>query len=199
MSASQFWPKADERNRSATEIYDYRKVRTEIGLTRAFWQPGQLPRCGHQPGIHRIPHPLLRGPWRRDREGSGAAGGRVRGAGSRVGLAGQPAILLRKRPGSTPCRSPASIRPNCWSGCPCRSRGQPRSAHCPEQWRSATRCVYDALYATSIAAVRLARRHRKPVILIQHIAALPFRSAPLRGLMALANSLVTTRMLRAAT
>lgn len=58
--------------------------------------------------------------------------------------------------------------------------------------------VHDALYATSIAAVLLARRQRKPVILIQHIAAIPFRSAAMRSLMALANSLVTRRMLKAA-
>lgn len=58
--------------------------------------------------------------------------------------------------------------------------------------------VHDALYASSLAAMRLARCQGKPVILIQHIAAIPFASATLRTIMATANALVTRPMLRAA-
>lgn len=55
--------------------------------------------------------------------------------------------------------------------------------------------VHDALYATSLAALVIARRARKPVIVIQHIGRIPFRSRILRGLMTLANRLVTAPVL----
>lgn len=58
--------------------------------------------------------------------------------------------------------------------------------------------VHDALYATSVAALRAARRTGKPVLLVQHIAAIPFRSRVMRGVMGLANRLVSRPMLRAA-
>lgn len=58
--------------------------------------------------------------------------------------------------------------------------------------------VHDAMYCTSIAAMVLARYHRKPVILIQHIAAIEFASGIMRQLMRLANRVVTRPMLRAA-
>ncbi len=58
--------------------------------------------------------------------------------------------------------------------------------------------VHDGLYATSVAALRAARRAGKPVLLVQHIAAIPFRSALLSAAMRLANALVTEPMLRAA-
>ena len=58
--------------------------------------------------------------------------------------------------------------------------------------------IHDALYLTSIAALVLARRRGKPVVLVQHIAAIPFASRLLRGVMALANRIVTRPMLRAA-
>ncbi len=58
--------------------------------------------------------------------------------------------------------------------------------------------VHDGLYATSVAALRAARRAGKPVLLVQHIAAIPFRNVLLRGAMRLANALVTSPMLRAA-
>jgi alpha-maltose-1-phosphate synthase len=58
--------------------------------------------------------------------------------------------------------------------------------------------VHDGLYATSVAALRAARRAGKPVLLVQHIAAIPFRSALLRGAMQIANRFVTVPMLRAA-
>lgn len=58
--------------------------------------------------------------------------------------------------------------------------------------------VHDALYATSIAALRAARRRGKPVLLVQHIAAIPFRSRVMRAVMGLANRMVTRPMLGAA-
>lgn len=58
--------------------------------------------------------------------------------------------------------------------------------------------VHDALYLTSLAAAWSARRQGKPVIIIQHIAAIPFASAAMRRLMSAANTFVTIPMLRAA-
>ena len=58
--------------------------------------------------------------------------------------------------------------------------------------------VHDAMYCTSIAAMVLARYHRKPVILIQHIAAIEFASRAMRQLMRLANRVVSRPMLRVA-
>jgi glycosyltransferase involved in cell wall biosynthesis len=58
--------------------------------------------------------------------------------------------------------------------------------------------VHDALYATSVAALRAAHKKGKPVLLVQHIAAIPFRSRIMRGVMGLANRMVSRPMLRAA-
>lgn len=58
--------------------------------------------------------------------------------------------------------------------------------------------IHDALYVTSILGMIMAKLHGKPVILIQHIAAIPFRSFLLRLLMRLANFVVTRPMLWAA-
>lgn len=58
--------------------------------------------------------------------------------------------------------------------------------------------LHDGLYATSVAALIAARLHGKPVIIVQHIGAVPYRSPLLRGLMALANRLVARPMLAAA-
>ncbi|MDH7974886.1 glycosyltransferase family 4 protein [Sphingomonas sp. AR_OL41] len=58
--------------------------------------------------------------------------------------------------------------------------------------------VHDALYLSSIAAMLLAKRRRKPVVLIQHIAGIPFVNPLLKRVMALANLIVTRPMLRAA-
>jgi starch synthase len=58
--------------------------------------------------------------------------------------------------------------------------------------------IHDALYATSILAMVLAKKQGKRVILVQHIAAIPFSSPALRALMKLANLVVTGPMLRAA-
>ncbi|CAN5653832.1 hypothetical protein BH10PSE14_BH10PSE14_01840 [soil metagenome] len=64
--------------------------------------------------------------------------------------------------------------------------------------RSDTVIVHDALYLSSIAAMLLAKHYRKPVVLIQHIAGIPFVNPLLKRVMALANRLVTRPMLRAA-
>ena len=58
--------------------------------------------------------------------------------------------------------------------------------------------VHDALYVTSILALVLAKLKRKRVVLIQHIAVIPFASALIRRVMALANLAVTRPMLWAA-
>ncbi|WP_420382967.1 glycosyltransferase family 4 protein [Novosphingobium sp.] len=58
--------------------------------------------------------------------------------------------------------------------------------------------VHDALYLTSIVAILGARLHRKPVILMQHIAGIEFASRFMRKAMALANYIVTKPMLRRA-
>lgn len=58
--------------------------------------------------------------------------------------------------------------------------------------------IHDALYATSIIAMLFAKRHRRPTILVQHIAAIPFASPLLKGIMSLANILVTRPMMAAA-
>ena len=71
-------------------------------------------------------------------------------------------------------------------------------------WRAVGRAdalvLHDALYVTSIAAMAMAglRRlggWRGRVVLIQHIAAIPFASGVLRAVMGLANLLVTRPML----
>lgn len=67
-----------------------------------------------------------------------------------------------------------------------------------EVGRSDAVIVHDALYLTSIMALLFARARRKPVVLIQHIAAIPFSSGAMRIAMALANRLVTRPMMRAA-
>ena len=58
--------------------------------------------------------------------------------------------------------------------------------------------IHDALYITSIIGMIMAKLHGKPIVLIQHIAAIPFRSPALRLLMQLANQVVTRPMLWAA-
>ncbi|MBC7634723.1 MAG: glycosyltransferase family 4 protein [Acetobacteraceae bacterium] len=58
--------------------------------------------------------------------------------------------------------------------------------------------IHDALYLTSIAAMIAARTAGRPVILVQHIAAIPFASKLLRWTMKAANQLVTRPMLRSA-
>lgn len=58
--------------------------------------------------------------------------------------------------------------------------------------------IHDALYVTSILAMLCAAMARKPVVLIQHIAAIEFANPVMRWLMWLANRIVTRPMLRRA-
>lgn len=58
--------------------------------------------------------------------------------------------------------------------------------------------IHDALYFTSLAAMVLAKLHRRPVALVQHIGFIAFASPLLRLLMGVANFLVTRPMLAAA-
>jgi starch synthase len=67
-----------------------------------------------------------------------------------------------------------------------------------EVQRSDVVIVHDSLYITSICAMLAARVKGRKVVLIQHIAGIAFSSAVLRGVMALANLVVTRPMLRAA-
>lgn len=64
--------------------------------------------------------------------------------------------------------------------------------------RSDAIVIHDALYVTSVIALILGKLRRKRVILVQHIAGIPFASRTLRALMRMANALVTRPMLRAA-
>lgn len=58
--------------------------------------------------------------------------------------------------------------------------------------------IHDALYVTSILAMAMARIRGRRVVLVQHIAAIPFASPVMRAIMRLANAVVTAPMLRAA-
>ena len=50
--------------------------------------------------------------------------------------------------------------------------------------------LHDSLYMTSIVTFLAARASRTPLVVLQHIGAVPYRNPILRGLMALANRLV---------
>ncbi len=64
--------------------------------------------------------------------------------------------------------------------------------------RSDAVVIHDALYVTSILAMLMAKVRGKRTILVQHIAAIPFSSPLLRGLVRAANFIVTRPMLWAA-
>jgi glycosyltransferase involved in cell wall biosynthesis len=76
----------------------------------------------------------------------------------------------------------------------------------PAAWRTifseAARCdvilVHDALYMTSAIASLAARLHRKPLVVVQHVGFVPFRSALVRTLMRAANRCVAAPLLRRA-
>ena len=55
--------------------------------------------------------------------------------------------------------------------------------------------IHDALYLTSLAAFLAARRHGKPVAVVQHIGAVPFKNQFLRRTMEVANRLLTRPIL----
>lgn len=58
--------------------------------------------------------------------------------------------------------------------------------------------IHDALYLTSVIAMAAGRRLRKPTLLVQHIAGIPFSNPALRLAVGSANRLVTGPMLRSA-
>lgn len=58
--------------------------------------------------------------------------------------------------------------------------------------------LHDSLYPMNVVAMLAARWHNKPVVLTQHIAAVPYYNPLLGALMAAANALITRRMLKAA-
>lgn len=58
--------------------------------------------------------------------------------------------------------------------------------------------MHDSLYPTNVVAMLAARWHRKPVVLVQHIAAVPYSNPVLRALMQTANAIVARPMLRSA-
>jgi glycosyltransferase involved in cell wall biosynthesis len=76
----------------------------------------------------------------------------------------------------------------------------------PSAWRAIfreTACsdvvlVHDAVYLTSILAYLAARAHGKPLVVVQHVGFVPFRSPLLRGLMRLANRCIAAPLLRSA-
>ncbi len=69
-------------------------------------------------------------------------------------------------------------------------------------WREAARhdviVVHDAIYMTSILGYLAARTQRKPLVIVQHVAFVPFRSALLRALMHMANRCIAAPLLRGA-
>jgi glycosyltransferase involved in cell wall biosynthesis len=58
--------------------------------------------------------------------------------------------------------------------------------------------LHDALYMASVVTFLAAKAHRRPLVVIQHIGQIPYRSPLLRGLMALANRLVAAPVLSGA-
>jgi len=58
--------------------------------------------------------------------------------------------------------------------------------------------VHDGIYLTSIVAAIAARVHRRPLVVVQHIGEVPYRSIALRFLMRLANRMFSATMLTVA-
>ena len=58
--------------------------------------------------------------------------------------------------------------------------------------------LHDTLYMSNIFAAIAGRLLRKPVLVIQHIGAVPYTSAVLRGLMAVANRMIARPVLKSA-
>jgi glycosyltransferase involved in cell wall biosynthesis len=76
----------------------------------------------------------------------------------------------------------------------------------PSAWRTIFReagradvvLIHDALYLTSIVAYVAARICRKPIVLVQHVGVVPYRSIFLRTLMRAANCCIAQPLLRRA-
>lgn len=58
--------------------------------------------------------------------------------------------------------------------------------------------LHDALYMASVVTFLAAKAHRRPLVIVQHIGQIPYRSPILRGLMALANRVVAAPVLSGA-
>ena len=58
--------------------------------------------------------------------------------------------------------------------------------------------LHDCLYLSNIATFLFARAHRVPVIIVQHIGMIPYRSIFLKAIMKLGNAIVTRPMLASA-
>lgn len=58
--------------------------------------------------------------------------------------------------------------------------------------------LHDSLYPTNVVAMLAARWYSKPVVLTQHIAAVPYKNPVLRAVMATANALIARPMLATA-
>ena len=58
--------------------------------------------------------------------------------------------------------------------------------------------LHDALYMASVVTFLAAKAHRRPLVIVQHIGQIPYRSPVLRGLMAIANRIVAAPMLSGA-
>ena len=58
--------------------------------------------------------------------------------------------------------------------------------------------LHDALYMASVVTFLAAKAHRRPLVIIQHIGQIPYRSPVLRGSMALANRIVAGPVLSGA-
>jgi len=69
---------------------------------------------------------------------------------------------------------------------------------CKEVDHSDIVLLHDALYPSNIAAFLFARWARKPVVLTQHIASVPYRNSLLRGLMRVLNRVITRPLLASA-
>jgi glycosyltransferase involved in cell wall biosynthesis len=106
---------------------------------------------------------------------------------------------------SAPPQDLASIALQVWNGAE-RRLGVPYPLPSPAAVGRLVRAVreadivlaHDALYATSLAAVAAAKAHRRPVLMVQHIGQVPYRSALMRGIMGIANRIVGRPMLGAA-
>lgn len=104
-----------------------------------------------------------------------------------------------------PAKPSTNIALPSWNGIE-RSTGIPMPVLGPRAlvrlWRAIGRSdgvvIHDTLYLTSMAAMLAARLRHKPVILIQHIGALPFRNRLVRGVVTLGNWLVSRTMLSVA-
>ncbi|MFI5014592.1 MAG: glycosyltransferase family 4 protein [Hyphomicrobiales bacterium] len=84
-----------------------------------------------------------------------------------------------------------------------RSTGLPYPLPAPSAFRRILRearesdvvLVHDGLYLTGIAAFLAARLSGKPVVVVQHIGAIPYKNPLLRSLMAIANRIITRPIL----